>query len=67
MTEFGLVVIGLFLPLFPFSMAFNAVLERVTAPAAAIGAVSGLAADRPAGPYPPKPAQFRHGCSDGHC
>ena len=32
MTELGLVVVGLFLPLFPFSMAFNAVFERVKRP-----------------------------------
>ena len=32
MTEPGLVLVGLFLPLFPFSMAFNAVLERVKRP-----------------------------------
>jgi hypothetical protein len=32
MTELGLVVVGLFLPLFPFSIVFNAVLERVERP-----------------------------------
>jgi hypothetical protein len=32
MTELGLLVVGWFLPLFPFSMAFNAVLERVENP-----------------------------------
>ena len=32
MTDLGLVLIGLFLPLFPFSMAFNAVLERTGHP-----------------------------------
>jgi len=32
MTDPGLVLIGLFLPLFPFSMAFNAVLERISHP-----------------------------------
>ena len=32
MTELGLVVIGIFLPLFPFSMVFNAVLDRVRHP-----------------------------------
>ena len=32
MTALGLLLIGIFLPLFPFSMAFNAVLERVTQP-----------------------------------
>ncbi|MGB5641380.1 MAG: hypothetical protein WBM63_19915, partial [Sedimenticolaceae bacterium] len=32
MTAFGLLLIGIFLPLFPFSMAFNALLERVTQP-----------------------------------
>lgn len=34
MTDPGLLLIGLFLPLFPFSMAFNALLERVTHPMA---------------------------------
>lgn len=32
MTALGLLLIGIFLPLFPFSMAFNALLERVTQP-----------------------------------
>lgn len=32
MTDLGLVLIGLFLPLFPFSMAFNAGLERISHP-----------------------------------
>ena len=32
MTELDLIVVGLFLPLFPFSMAFNAVFERVKRP-----------------------------------
>lgn len=32
MSVLGLLLIGFFLPLFPFSMAFNAVLERVTQP-----------------------------------
>jgi NADH:ubiquinone oxidoreductase subunit 4 (subunit M) len=32
MSELGLVLIGVFLPLFPFSIAFNAVLERLTTP-----------------------------------
>lgn len=32
MKELGLMLVGVFLPLFPFSMAFNAVLERITQP-----------------------------------
>jgi hypothetical protein len=32
MTPLGFVIVGLFLPLFPFSIAFNAVLERVEHP-----------------------------------
>ena len=32
MTEIGLMLVGVFLPLFPFSMAFNALFERVSQP-----------------------------------
>lgn len=32
MEEFGLILVGLFLPLFPFSIVFNAVLERIAPP-----------------------------------
>ena len=32
MADFGLVLVGLFLPLFPFSIAFNAILERISTP-----------------------------------
>ena len=32
MADLGLVVVGLFLPLFPFSIAFNAILERIGQP-----------------------------------
>ncbi len=32
MTEFGFILTGLFLPLFPFSIAFNALLERIGHP-----------------------------------
>ena len=32
MSALGLVLVGVFLPLFPFSIAFNALLERLTKP-----------------------------------